>query len=129
MKLEPIRYSFEPFASIQFNEGLASPVEKRPGMYIQCIDSYRCQRELSIVWNRQENAFMLHAYLHPMMRRANVKLTSNDEAHHIMDRINDICLAMPNRLFDKVVPRAEGFVTFHNWLLGGATIKEAMRFI
>ncbi len=119
MNLLPLRYSFEPFASVQFNEGQAQPIDNHPSMFVQCMDAYSYQRELIIEWSKESNNYIIHSYLHSSMR--NIQNVSKLLGERIMDKFNTHCRDYPYTLFNSndTRPRAEGFVGFHTKCLGG----------
>lgn len=101
----------------------------RPKLYIQAIDAYRYQRELSIEYrhrpgNSDDMYWECHAYRHPGVRH--ITEPSKAVAEKLIARILELCEKYPSLLFnssDDAGPgraRHEGFVHFHDILLAGA---------
>lgn len=103
----------------------------RPKLYIQAIDQYRYQRELSIEYRHEPGDssklfWECHAYRHP--GRRHITQLSPAVAKRLIARILHLSAEYPSLLFnaqDNAAdvhdrPRSEGFVHFHETLLDGA---------
>jgi hypothetical protein len=98
----------------------------RPKLYIQAMDAYRYQRELSIQLRHRPGDsndlyWEVHTYQHPGQHE--VREVSKDVATRLINRIIELGETYPALLFNEAnerQPRSEGFVHFHNALLWGA---------
>lgn len=101
-----------------------------PEFFIQAIDSYRYQRELTIKpkLNAQNTLWEVHAYRHPGVRHI-CEITC-EQAHLIIARLLEISTKYPVLLWNEETQegraRHEGFVHFHDLLLQGNTPVLAM---
>lgn len=125
-------------ANIQLNHACVLYSEERdfngrtlPKLYIQTIDAYRYQRELTIELRREPGSSSVyfwecHAYKHPGQR--NVQTVTKQVAESLIERILHLARNYPTLLFNEnseTRARHEGFVHFHDRLLAGftATVK------
>jgi hypothetical protein len=127
---DPITFQFEKAhaCAIFTKEKDAKNVE-RPKLYIQCIDAYGRQLELSIQYRHEPGEFdkmhwELHAYRHPGVRE--ICTLPKKLAEEFISRILDLCARFPSLLFndpghglDKSSPNCSGFVRLHTGLLDG----------
>ena len=103
-------------------------------LYIQAIDAYRYQRELSIefmrVHGRSDEAsyhWQIHAYKHPGIRE--ISQPEPMVAKGMINRLVDLATKYPDLLFNKGTAdraRHEGFVHFHDVLLNGVKPNVSM---
>jgi hypothetical protein len=104
----------------------------RPSLYIQVIDAYRYQRELTIGLRHSDGDMKKlhwesHAYTHPNFRHVMTLTPIN--AQKVITRILDLANNSRILLFNDAHPlqaRHEGFVHFHNLLLAGYTPSVSM---
>lgn len=116
---------------------------ERPRLYVQCMDAYSRQLELSIEYKHRagsmENLFWeVHAYRHPGVRQRTE--VSEKVATELIEHFLELCDSYTTLLFNNykirfeprrdvhVVDRPlnEGFVHFHTQLLDGAKPSKAL---
>jgi hypothetical protein len=128
MKQEPITYQFEKeHACVQFTKEKDVKGRARPKLYIQAIDAYSRQLELSIQYTHTPGdidalGWELHAYRHPGVREKCV--LTKAVAEKLISRILHLCEKYPALLFNESgygvgYARNHGFVMFHTQLLDG----------
>jgi len=114
----PVSSNFEPFASVQ-----VTIVNDLPKLYIQCIDAYGYQRELTIQVKIVDGVRIgySHAYLHPYGRSE--KNINPRQARNLIRRFITITQKWPELLFNKKSDSREtatGFVRWHTQLVFGS---------
>jgi len=109
----------------------------RPKLYIQTVDAYRYQRELSIALihepgNLKELKWEVHAYKHP--RERHITIIGKATAEALIERLLHYAEKYPTLLFNEhnygpnKLPRHEGFVHCHDKLLAGEAPSSAILF-
>ena len=130
MTILPINYQFEAsHACVLFTVDKDANTVERPKLYIQCLDAYGRQLELSIQYRHEPGDMKklfweLHAYRHPGIREI-CKLTAK-MGEDMIKRIIDLCERFPGLLFNESAfrngtyyPNCHGFVLMHTQLLDG----------
>jgi hypothetical protein len=119
------------------NERSKATGRKYARLYVQCIDQYRFQREWTLEFRHKPGDskacyWESHIYQHPGRRHAVEVGASAAEA--CIRRFLELCEKYPALLFNRegehetnrARPRAEGFVSFAEWLHRGAIPSKTM---
>lgn len=128
-------YQFEHATVIYKAELSVATGKVMPSLYVQAIDAYRYQRELSVSlrWRPGDSKSLfwnMHAYQHAL-RRNEMELTPA-RAIGFIRRFIELCELFPSLLFNKTGehttdtarPRHEGFVHLHDQLLNGSIPRD-----
>ena len=103
--------------------------QDRPKLYIQIIDDYRYQRELSVQLRHEPGDMKslfweIHAYKHAGIRQISRPTEKNAKA--FIARILELAEKYPSLLFNErgERPSFEGFVHMHDHLLDGYVVNN-----
>lgn len=132
MKQDPITYQFDSaHACVIFTKDKDVKGRERPKLYIQALDAYSRQLELSIQYTHTPGdidalGWELYAYRHPGVREKCV--LTKAVAEKLIIRILYLCEHYPKLIFNESnygagagYARNYGFVMFHTRLLDGCT--------